>query len=92
MQSIVSIMTFGMNKILIMFSRDSSLRPGIYFKLQSFIFMPIFGLNNGVIPIVAYNYGAGHKRIMDTIKLSTFIAVGIMLIGLIIFRYSRKAC
>ena len=87
MQSIVSIMTFGMNKILIMFSETAVSVMGIYFKLQSFIFMPIFGLNNGVIPIVAYNYGAGHKkRIMDTIKLSTFIAVGIMLIGLIIFQ------
>ena len=87
MQPIVSIMTFGMNKILIMFSETAVSVLGIYFKLQSFIFMPIFGLNNGVIPIVAYNYGAGHKRrIMDTIKLSTFIAVGIMLIGLIIFQ------
>ena len=87
MQSIVSNMTFGMNKILIMFSETAVSVLGIYFKLQSFIFMPIFGLNNGVIPIVAYNYGAGHKkRIMDTIKLSTFIAVGIMLIGLIIFQ------
>ena len=87
MQSIVSIMTFGMNKILIMFSETAVSVLGIYFKLQIFIFMPIFGLNNGVIPIVAYNYGAGHKRrIMDTIKLSTFIAVGIMLIGLIIFQ------
>ena len=87
MQSIVCIMTFGMNKILIMFSETAVSVLGIYFKLQSFIFMPIFGLNNGVIPIVAYNYGAGHKRrIMDTIKLSTFIAVGIMLIGLIIFQ------
>ena len=87
MQSIVSIMTFGMNKILIMFSETEVSVLGIYFKLQSFIFMPIFGLNNVVIPIVAYNYGAGHKRrIMDTIKLSTFIAVGIMLIGLIIFQ------
>ena len=87
MQSIVSIMTFGMNKILIMFSETAVSVLGIYFKLQSFIFMPIFGLNNGVIPIVAYNYGAGHKkRIMDTIKLSTFNAVGIMLIGLIIFQ------
>lgn len=87
MQSIVSIMTFGMNKILIMFSETAVSVLSIYFKLQSFIFMPIFGLNNGVIPIVAYNYGAGHKkRIMDTIKLSTFIAVGIMLIGLIIFQ------
>ena len=87
MVAIGSVMTFCMNKILIAFSETAVAVFGVYFKLQSFIFMPIFGLNNGVIPIVAYNYGAGHKRrIMDTIKLSTFIAVGIMLIGLIIFQ------
>ena len=58
-----------------------------YFKLQSFIFMPIFGLNNGMIPIVAYNYGAANKkRIMDTVRLSIFVAVSIMLVGLAIFQ------
>lgn len=87
MQSISSIMTFGMNKILIMFSETAVSVFGVYFKLQSFIFMPVFGLNNGMIPIIAYNYGAGNKkRIMDTAKLSIFIAVGIMLVGLAIFQ------
>lgn len=87
MQSITSVMTFGMNKILIMFSETAVSVLGVYFKLQSFIFMPVFGLNNGLIPIVAYNYGAANrKRIMDTVKLGIIIAVSIMLCGLIIFQ------
>ncbi|MDD6072782.1 MAG: MATE family efflux transporter [Clostridium sp.] len=87
MQSIVSVMTFGMNKILILFSETAVSVLGVYFKLQSFIFMPIFGLNNGLIPIVAYNYGAAsRKRIMETIRLGIIIAVSIMLFGLAIFQ------
>lgn len=87
MQSIISVMTLGMNTILLMFSETAVSVLGIYFKLQSFVFMPIFGLNNGMIPIVAYNYGAQNKkRILDTIKLSSAIAIGIMFIGLIIFQ------
>lgn len=87
MQSIASIMTFFMNKILLAFSETAVSVFGIYFKLQSFIFMPVFGLNNGMIPIIAYNYGARKpKRILDTIKLSVCIAIGIMLVGLIIFQ------
>lgn len=87
MQSIGSIMTFGMNKILLMFSSTATAVFGVYFKLQSFIFMPVFGLNNGLIPIIAYNYGArDKKRITQTIKLSTAIAVGIMVIGTLVFQ------
>ena len=87
MQSITSVMTYGMNLILIEFSATAVTVLGIYFKLQSFIFMPVFGLNNGMIPIIAYNYGARNKkRIMDTAKLSIAIAVGIMLTGLAIFQ------
>lgn len=87
MQSISSIMTFGMNKILLLFSSTAVSVFGIYFKLQSFVFMPVFGINNGMIPIVAYNYGAGNKkRIMDTMKLSIVFAVSIMLIGLALFQ------
>ena len=87
MQSIGSVMTFGMNKILIGFSETAVAVFGVYFKLQSFIFMPIFGLNNGMIPIVAYNYGArSRKRIMSTVRISIGLAVGIMLIGLVIFQ------
>ena len=87
MQAITSVMTYCMNLILIGFSATAVTVLGIYFKLQSFIFMPIFGLNNGMIPIIAYNYGAQNKkRIMDTAKLSIAIAVGIMLLGLVIFQ------
>ena len=87
MQSIVSVMTFLLNKILLMFSSTAVSVLGVNFKLQSFIFMPVFGLNNGMIPIVAYNYGAKkRKRIIATIKLSVVIAVGIMLVGLVIFQ------
>lgn len=87
MQSIGSVMVFGMNKILLIFSSTAAAVFGVYFKLQSFIFMPIFGLNNGMIPIIAYNYGAKNReRIMATIKMSVLIAVGIMLVGLVVFQ------
>ena len=86
MQSIGSVMTFGFNKILLAFSSTAAAVFGVYFKLQSFIFMPIFGLNNGMIPIIAYNYGARKKkRITQTIKLSIAISVSIMTVGVVIF-------
>ena len=60
---------------------------GVYFKLQSFIFMPVFGLNNGVIPIVSYNYGAKNReRVLKAIKTSIVMAMVIMIAGLIIFQ------
>lgn len=87
MQSISSVMTFGVNKILLLFSETAVSVFGIYFKLQSFIFMPVFGLNNAMVPIVAYNYGAARKdRIMKTIRSSVTAAVAIMLAGLAIFQ------
>ena len=87
MQSISSVMTFGVNKILLLFSETAVSVFGIYFKLQSFIFMPVFGLNNAMVPIVAYNYGAAKKdRIMKTIRASVTAAVAIMLVGLAIFQ------
>lgn len=87
MQSIGSVTTFGMNNILLMFSSTAATVFGVYFKLQSFIFMPVFGLTNGIIPIVAYNYGARNKkRIYQTLKLGIVIAVSIMMIGMIVFQ------
>ncbi|ULQ60075.1 MATE family efflux transporter [Brucepastera parasyntrophica] len=87
MASISSVMTFGMNKILMAFTSTATAVFGVYFRLQSFIFMPVFGLNNGMIPIIAYNYGAkNRKRITKTIKLSICYAVCIMLIGMTIFQ------
>lgn len=88
MQSIGSLTTFGMNNILLMFSSTAATVFGVYFKLQSFVFMPIFGLTNGMIPIVAYNYGAQNKkRIYQTLKLSILIAVLIMLVGMATFQF-----
>lgn len=87
MMSISSVMVFFMNKILMAFSSTAVAVFGVYFKLQSFIFMPIFGLNNGMIPIVAFNYGARNKkRILDTMKLSVCIATCSMLIGIALFQ------
>lgn len=91
MVSIGSIMTFLMNKILIVFSSTAVAVFGIYFKLQSFIFMPIFGLNNGMVPIVAFNYGARKKdRIVGTMKLSVLAACAIMMIGLAAFQFAPE--
>lgn len=86
MASISSVMTFGMNKILIAFTSTATAVFGVYFKLQSFVFMPVFGLNNGMVPIVAYNFGAKKAdRITKTVKLSIIYAVAIMLIGFALF-------
>lgn len=86
MASIGSVMTFGMNKILISFTSTATAVFGVYFKLQSFVFMPIFGLNNGMVPIISYNYGARKpERMMKTVKLSILYATVIMLIGVLIF-------
>lgn len=87
MQSIGSVMTYSLNKILISYSTTAVAVLGVYFKLQSFVFMPIFGLNNGLIPIVAYNYGAGKKkRISDTVKYGAIYAVTIMVVGVLLFQ------
>ena len=86
MQSIGSVLTFGMNKILMAFSSTATAVFGVYFKLNSFIFMPIFGLNNGLVPIVAYNYGARRrKRITEAIRLSVILAEAVMFIGIALF-------
>ena len=86
MQSIGSIMTFCMNQILISFTEAATAVFGAYFKLQSFIFMPVFGLNNGMIPIVAYNFGAARpERVKKTVKLSIAVSVTIMSVGCALF-------
>ncbi len=83
-QSVGSVMTYGMNLILGAFGAAQTVF-GVYFKLQSFVFMPVFGLNNGMVPIIAYNYGAGRKeRVVGTIRKSVAFGVGIMLVGLVI--------
>lgn len=86
MQSIGSIMTYCMNRILIEFSSTATAVFGVYFKLQSFFFMPVFGLNNGITPIIAYNYGAKQrKRMLKTIKLSLIVAFCLTFIGFLSF-------
>ena len=86
MQSIGSVMMFGMNKILISFTEAATAVFGAYFKLQSFIFMPCFGLNNAMVPIVSYNYGAQKfDRVRKTVRLTVFTAIGIMCVGCALF-------
>ena len=85
MMSIGSVMTYCMNMILTAFSTTATAVFGVYFKLQSFFFMPVFGLNNGLIPVLAYNYGARRKdRIDEALKFSFGVAITIMLIGTLI--------
>lgn len=87
MMSLTSITTYGLNNILNKFSSTAIAAFGAYFKLQSFVFMPVFGLNNGMVPIIAYNYGARNKeRIIETIKLSITYASCIMIFGLILIQ------
>ena len=86
MQAIGSVMTFCMNKILISFTEAATAVFGAYFKLQSFIFMPVFGLNNGIIPITAYNFGAARMdRVKRATKLGALTAICIMTVGTILF-------
>lgn len=87
MQAIGSFMNYGMNRILIGFSSTATAVFGVYFKLQSFVFMPVFGLNNGVTPIIAYNYGAQNReRVVSAIRHVVLYAVILMTIGLAVFQ------
>lgn len=88
MQCVGSVMTFVMNQILMAFSATAVAVFGVYFKLQSFVFMPIFGLNNGMVPIISYNYGARKPdRMKKTIRLAVSYAIAIMCIGICIFQF-----
>ena len=89
MQCVGSVMTFLMNQILMAFTATAVAVFGVYFKLQSFVFMPIFGMNNGMVPIISYNYGARRPgRVKKTIKLAVCYAECIMLIGFCIFQFA----
>ena len=89
LNSISSVMTFGMNLILGAISTSTAVAVfNVYFKLQSFVFMPVFGLNNGMVPIVSYNFGARkRRRLTEAVRFSAILAVGIMLAGLIIIQF-----
>ncbi|MBD5160452.1 MAG: MATE family efflux transporter [Oscillibacter sp.] len=92
MASIGSVMTFGLNRILIDFTTTATAVFGVYFKLQSFVFMPVFGLNNGMVPIVAYNFGARKPdRMIKTVKLAIVYATCIMLLGMAVFQLLSPA-
>ena len=81
-------MNVGLNKILISFTPTAVSVMGVYFKLQSFIFMPVFGLNSGTMPVMGYNFGARNKkRVMDALKYGSLYAFCIMTVGLIIFQF-----
>ena len=87
MQSVVSVMTAGMNGILIAFSQTAVNVLGVYFKLQTFVFMPVFGLNQGALPVMGYNYGArNRRRLMGAYRITLTAAVVIMALGLVLFQ------
>ena len=87
MMSIGSLMTYSLNRILIAFSATATAVFGVYFKLQSFFFMPVFGLNNGLIPVLAYNYGARKKaRIIEALRFSVILALVIMTCGTVVMQ------
>ena len=87
MNGIGSVLTFGMNQILQGFTETATSVFGIYFKLQSFFFMPLFGLNGATISIVAFNYGARKpERIMKTLKLACVAGLTLMVSGLLVFQ------
>lgn len=87
MASVGSVMSFGMNNILMKFTSTAAAVFGAYFKLQSFVFMPVFGLNNGIIPIISYNYGARkRKRLQKAMRYGVLYAVGIMTVGLLVLQ------
>lgn len=91
MQSLASIMVSGLNLILISFSSAAVSILGIYFKLQSFVFMPIFGLAQGFRPIIGYNFGAKNKtRVLETLSIALKISISIMIVGTIIFQLFPK--
>ncbi|MDO5725502.1 MAG: MATE family efflux transporter [Tissierellia bacterium] len=87
MQSVGSVMGYLFNQILLTFTSTAVAVFGIYFKVQSFVFMPVFGLNNGTVPIMAYNYGAKNKdRIIETYKKAALYASIVMVLGLLIMQ------
>ena len=87
MNGIGSVMNFGMNQILQGFTETATSVFGIYFKLQSFFFMPLFGINNATISIIAFNYGAQKpERITKTLKLTCTVALCLMTFGLLVFQ------
>ena len=91
MMSLASVLVMGLNVILVKFSEMAVALFGVYFKLQSFVFMPVSGLTQGAMPIMGYNYGAKNKqRFMETLKYSLLVSMGIMAVGTLIFMVFPK--
>ena len=87
LQTVSSLLIFGLNQILVVFSETATAVYGVYFKLQGFAFLPIIGMNNGMVPIISYNYGAARpQRVWKTIRLSNITAMVIMVVGFTIFQ------
>ena len=87
LQTVASLLIFGLNQILVAFSETATAVYGVYFKLQGFAFLPIIGMNNGMVPIIAYNYGAKKpERILQTIKLAITYAIIIMVVAVAVFQ------
>lgn len=87
MQTVPSVLIFGLNQILVSFTETAAAVYGVWFKLQGFAFLPIIGMNNGMVPIVAYNYGARKpERITKTIRLAVTWALGIMVVAIALFQ------
>lgn len=85
-QSLLSVLTVGLNRILMPFSQTAVSFYGVYYKLQNFLFMPVYGLNNALIPMIGYNYGAKNRRRIERItRYALYLAVGIMAAGTILF-------
>ena len=88
LQTVASVLIFGLNQILVAFTETATAVYGVFFKLQGFAFLPIIGMNNGMVPIIAYNYGARKpERIIRTIRLAMTTALAIMIVAVIIFQF-----
>lgn len=92
MVAIGSVMNFAVNRIIAQIDGIGIAIFGVYFKLQSFIFMPLFGMNNGLIPILAFNYGArSRRRMFEAIKWAGIISMGVMCIGILVMQVFPEA-
>ena len=88
LQTVASVLIFGLNQILVSFTETATAVYGVFFKLQGFAFLPIIGMNNGMVPIIAYNYGARKPdRIMQVIKLAMTYALCIMIVAVLVFQF-----
>ena len=88
LQTVASVLIFGLNQILVSFTETATAVYGVFFKLQGFAFLPIIGMNNGMVPIIAYNYGARKpNRIIQTIRLAMTYALCIMIVAVIVFQF-----